>query len=237
MIAIMQPTFLPWIGYFCMIAKVKYFVFLDNVQFEQRSWQSRNKIKLQEKEHFISLSHQKTSQKTLIYDIKLSKDTKWKDKILKTFYHAYSKSDNFNLIFDLLKHNLNKHENLCELNISLIIAICKILEINTPLFRSSMLDLNDLKRENLLVEICKKLDSNHYLSANGSKAYLDKKEAKELFKDNKISISYFDFIHPIYKQNLNKQQRGEGFISYLSIVDFLCSVKEPKEEFKKIILK
>ncbi|MBK1992419.1 WbqC family protein [Campylobacter sp. 2018MI35] len=235
MIAIMQPTFLPWIGYFCMIAKVKYFVFLDNVQFEQRSWQSRNKIKLQEKEHFISLSHQKTSQKTLICDIKLSKDTKWKDKILKTFYHAYSKSDNFNLIFDSLKYNLNKHENLCELNISLINAICKILEINTPLFRSSMLDLSDLKRENLLVAICKKLDAKDYLSANGSKIYLDKEEAKKLFKDNEINISYFDFTHPIYKQNLNK--RGGGFIPYLSVVDFLCSVKDPREEFKKILRK
>ncbi|EAI6045393.1 hypothetical protein CAJ59_09215, partial [Campylobacter jejuni] len=65
----MQPTFLPWIGYIYMIQKVDAFIFLDNVQFEQRSWQSRNKIKLQNNIYYISLSCQKASQKTLLKDI------------------------------------------------------------------------------------------------------------------------------------------------------------------------
>ncbi|HEB9339162.1 TPA: WbqC family protein [Campylobacter coli] len=228
-IAIMQPTFLPWMGYIYMIQKVDRFIFLDNVQFEQRSWQSRNKIKLQNEAYFLSLSCKKCSQKTLLYDIELSKDLKWKNKLLETLRHAYSKSINYQKYFDLVESCLRKNEKLTDLNIELITQICKDLNITTPLIRASSLDLPEVKRENLLFEICKLFRADSYLSPEGSRNYLDQECSKNLFKQGDIKINYFDFTHPYYKQ------QGNDFIAYLSIIDFLFNTKNPFLEFNKII--
>ncbi|MFQ6343038.1 WbqC family protein [Campylobacter sp. VTCC 70190] len=241
-IAIMQPTFLPWMGYMSMIARVDAFVFLDNVQFEQRSWQSRNKIKLQDKIHFLSLSCQKAPQKTLLKDIKLSPNgggqqnsvkgsvKGWTDKMLKTLHHAYSKSANYEKYFSLIQSKLNAHHKLCELNIDLISQFCKDLGIKTPLYRASDLNLPEAKKERLLLEICHFFKAQSYLSPEGSKAYLEDEKARELFKEKGVKILYFDFIHPLYKQ------QGKNFLAYLSIVDFLFNTPKPELEFQKIIL-
>ncbi|HBK6300855.1 TPA: WbqC family protein [Campylobacter jejuni] len=227
-IAIMQPTFLPWMGYIYMIQKVDKFVFLDNVQFEQRSWQSRNKIKLQNKTYLFSLSCQKAPQKTLLNDIKLSKDRRWRDKLLKTLHHTYSKTINYKKYFYLLESCLINNNKLADLNIEIITEICKDLKITTPLIRASSLNLPCVKRENLLFEICKILKAQSYLSPKGSKCYLEKDYAKNLFKQGNINIKYFDFICPSY------QQQGDNFIAYLSIIDFLFNAKDPYLTFQEI---
>ena len=227
-IAIMQPTFIPWLGYFRMISEVDYFVFLDSVQFERRSWQCRNKIKLQDKEFFISLSCQKAPQTTLLKDIKLCTEAKYKDKILKTLHHAYHETYNFEKYICFLKQKFNEYENLSALNIALIKQFCKDLDIKTPLVLSSNLDLAPLKREDLLLQICQYFKATHYLSPVGSKNYLEEEYSKEIFSQNNILIDYFNFDHPIY------QQIGKEFIPYLSIIDFLFNIKNPKDSFNKI---
>lgn len=225
----MQPTFNPWLGYIYMIKDVDTFVFLDNVQFERRSWQSRNKIKLHNKIFMLNLNTKKTSQKTFLQDIYLDKDLKWKEKFLKTIYHAYSKSINFKKYYDFLEKNIYQKEKLIDFNINLILKICKDLDIKTPIFKASSLDINLEKKEKLLLNICKNLNANKYLSPEGSKNYLEKDEAKMLFKDESIKIYYFDFIHPTYNQ------QGKDFIPYLGSLDFMFNEKNPKEKFKEII--
>lgn len=225
-IAIMQPTFLPWLGYFKMISDVDIFVFLDCVQFEQRSWQSRNKIKLNAAEFFVSLCLKKAPQKTLLSNILLSDETKWKNKLLATFHHAYSKALNYEKYAILLKRALFDFTHLCDLNIFLIESFCKDLGIQTPLKKASKLNING-KREQLLLEICKALKADEYLSPEGSKNYLEKEAARKIFKDSNVEISYFDFKHPQYKQ----LGREGGFVEYLSALDFLMNAKEPAREF------
>ena len=225
-IAIMQPTFLPWLGYFEMIKDVDIFVFLDCVQFEQRSWQSRNKIKLNDKEFFISLCLKKAPQKTLISNMLLNDEKKWKNKLLLTFHHAYSKALNYARYEMLLREALFNFTHLCDLNIFLITEFCKDLGIKTPLKKASNLKLSG-KREVLLLEICKALKADSYLSPEGSKNYLEKEAARKIFKDSWVEISYFDFVHPVYKQ------QGKGFLEYLSALDFLMNIKNASAEFAK----
>ncbi len=225
MIAIMQPTFLPWIGYFKMIASVEKFIFLDNVQFERHSWQSRNKIKLENKEFLLTLSCQKAPLKTMIKDIKLDKNQKWKNKLLKTLIQAYSKSINFEKYFPYIEKTIKESSNLADLNTNLIAYFCKELGIKTPLFRTSELNIDLRKKEKGLVDICNYFNDNLYLSTQGSKDYLEKDEAKKLFENEKIIVKYFTFNHPIYKQ-LEK-----NFIDHLSIVDFLFNEKNVAKKF------
>lgn len=228
-IAIMQPTFNPWLGYIYMIQSVDTFVFLDNVQFERRSWQNRNKIKLQDKTFLLGLNLQKASQKTSLQDILFEKDNKWKIKFLKTIYHAYSKSINFDKYYNILKKTLFKHTHLVQFNMELIRIYCEHLNVKTPILQSSSLNLKNKKKEKLLLEICQILKADYYLSPEGSKNYLEKDTAKEIFKNANIKIEYFDFIHPTYTQ------LGTNFIAYLGILDFLFNEKEPYTKFQECV--
>ncbi|MEE3704624.1 WbqC family protein [Campylobacter sp. CX2-8023-23] len=229
-IAIMQPTFLPWLGYFYMINSVDKFVFLDSVQFERRSWQSRNKIKLNDREFTISLSTQKTAQTTKISDIKLLSEDKWRKKILNTIYHAYKKSVNFDYYFQILSSAIMQCESLADLNISLITKFMQDLDIKTPIYKSSQLSQSNAKREELLLRICQDLKAASYLSSQGSKSYLQTKHSMDIFANSKIDIEYLNFTHPAYNQ------KGKNFIPYLGIIDFLFNETSPKESFNKIIL-
>ncbi|AJC88231.1 WbqC family protein [Campylobacter insulaenigrae] len=228
-IAIMQPTFNPWLGYIYMIASVDIFVFLDNVQFEKRSWQNRNKIKLNNQCHLISINLQQSPQKTPLNQIYINEDSRWKNKFLDTFYHAYSKSANFNIYFSFLKNQLNHCKKLVDFNISLIDFFCQNLNIKTPLLKASNLNIVDKKREDLLLEICKQLNADKYLSPEGSKDYLEKEYAKTIFQQANINVEYLDFIHPTYKQ------LGKDFLPYLGIFDFIVNEKKADTKFKEII--
>src|SRR5210317_923377 len=99
-IAISQPTYLPWQGYFALIDYVDEFIFLENIQFAKRSWQQRNKIIYNDKENYLTIpvkSKGKYYQK--IYEVEKDDFNKTKKKHLKIIQNVYSKSDYFNLYF------------------------------------------------------------------------------------------------------------------------------------------
>lgn len=137
-IAIMQPTYLPWMGYFAMIDVVDAFVFLDSVQLVKRSWQTRNKIKNGEKELVLSLNLAKSSRdETMICDAKFS-DEKWKIKHLNSINFAYKKAKYFDEVYPLLEEIFAfKSESLSKFNINLISKIAAFLGIKTKMLASS----------------------------------------------------------------------------------------------------
>ncbi|HEB61690.1 MAG TPA: hypothetical protein ENI82_00925, partial [Bacteroidetes bacterium] len=98
-LALMQPTFNPWIGYFDLIDYVDIFVFLDTVQLNQQSWQTRNKLKVQDKELLFSVPIQKNKIKSelLIKDTLLDfRKYDFRKKLLRTLEQNYKKSNSFN---------------------------------------------------------------------------------------------------------------------------------------------
>lgn len=217
----MQPTFMPWLGYFEMINQVDKFIFLDNVQFEKQSWQSRNKIKSQNKELYITLHIQKMPLNSKIQDIKLSTNQHFKIKLLKTLKQNYAKSINFEKYYSSIENILLNATNLCQVNIDFIQFFLKILNINTPLYRSSELGLPLKQKDCLIIDICKYFNAKTYLSASGSKTYMN----IDLYKKQNIEVIFFEYKHPTYSQI------GEVFISHLSIIDFIFNHPEPQAFF------
>ena len=212
-IAIMHPTFLPWIGYFSMIKKVDVFVLLDSVQFDKRSWQQRNKIK--SKNCFMTLTVPVISKGLIeqkINEVRINKAQNYIDKHIKSITQQYSKSNFFykysENIFSIYKKN---YTFLCHLNINFIKEICNILKINTNIVTSSSLNIFG-KREYLLLEICKHYNAKIYLSPLKSSEYLEK---NNVFEKNNLSLEYFNFDHPTYKQI------NGNFISHLSSIDLI----------------
>ena len=214
-IAIMQPAFLPWIGYFSLINYVDEFIFLDNVQFDKRSWQQRNRIKTAQGPIWLSvpvLTKRRSNQ--LIQQVKILKDSDIDPfrKINTTIEHNYKKApyyyDYAKDLFDLF--NNNKH-NLAQLNQSIIQWICHQLGIKTPLIKASTLRAAGQK-EYLLVDICKKRGASHYVSPPGSKTYLDESDA---FDKVGIVLKYHNYEHPSYAQLYG------NFEPYMCIMDLL----------------
>ena len=211
----MQPTYLPWIGYFGLINSVDLFVFLDSVQFDKRSWQQRNKIKSPTGSLYLTVPVlSKGLNKQKIKDVRIEKNQEFYKKHINSIKHNYNKSLFYNKysekIFKLIS---NENEYLCDLNIQLIKLISSILGIKTKTIISSDLKSNGKKSE-LLASICLEVGANEYVSPLGSKNYLNK---TDIFLKKNISLKYFYFKHPIYSQLFNK------FEYNLSVLDLLMN--------------
>jgi len=211
-IAISQPTFFPWQGYFSLINYVDEFVFLDDVQFEKRSWQQRNKIKYMGKELLLTvpvITKNKYNQK--INEVLIDQNSNYIDKHLKTIKLAYSKTKYFELYFPKILDIYNKNfKKLIDFNKNLINFFLIELNIIKKISFSSDLKLSENKHF-LIDKICKLKKCTTYISTKGSQEYLN------LINNKNISykIKYFDFKNEAY------QQTSGEFIKYLSIVDLI----------------
>ena len=212
-IAIMQPTYLPWMGYFDMIAQVDCFVFLDSVQFNKRSWQQRNRIKGHDGVLWLTVPVlTKGRRYQRIFEVVIAPTQDFQKEHVKTIRHVYRTAPYFAQYFDeLTSVLLEPQQLLVDLNIELIGRFCSKLGIGTDMMLSSSLDVEG-KNVELLVDICKALKADRYLSATGSKDYIDE---NNLFASSDIDLIYHDYQHPEYRQLY------EGFVSHLSVLDIL----------------
>ena len=213
-VAIMQPTYLPWVGYFNLINKSEYFVFLDDVQFDKRSWQQRNKIIINSHQRYLTvpvISKNKYLQK--LSEVKIDNSRKWQKVHLNSIKFNYGKHKYFDEIFNYIeKIYLQEEEYLINLNIKLIKEITKYLGIKLNYDLSSSYKVQK-KGGDKIYEILKKLNAEKYLSPIGSKIYLDK--ISEFHKE-KIKIEYID-----YKCKSYDQRNQSKFLSNLSILDLI----------------
>ena len=224
-IAIMQPTYLPWIGYFDLMHRADIFVFLDSVQFDKRSWQQRNRIKTANGELMLSvpvLSKGKYGQKICEVDLDISQ--KFEKKHFNSISLNYKKSKYFEYYIEEIEQIYNSKINkLVDLNISLIKLISSKLGIDIKYINSSELDAQGSKTE-LLFNICKNLNADHYLSPASSKEYIDE---NNLFSKNEIKLTYQNYKHPTYNQLFG------DFIPYMSMIDLLFNKGNKSIEIMK----
>lgn len=223
-VSISQPTVFPWLGYFNIIKNSDIFVFLDNVKFEKRSWQMRNKLKMitndKESELWINIPTRLEKTDTMIKDVLIDNTQDWKRKHINAFRSNYGKAYTE---IDFLQEIYEKDwKKLAEFNITFIRECCQFLAIKTKLVRASDL-LVEGKKSQLLLNICKKFSATEYLSTIGSKEYLE--NDKDIFERENIKISYQEYVHPVYSQ------KGNTFLEKLSVLDLLFNEKDNSKNF------
>lgn len=211
-IAIHQPNFIPWIGYFYKISKVDIFVLLDNAQFSKNSFINRNQIKTPEGKEWITLPVKQAGKfGQEINQVELFNPNIYLKKIKGTFTVNYKKSMYFKEVYNLIESAMFESEKLAKFNESLIKEICQYLEISTEIIiGSNISNIKGVSTERL-IEICKSLNATEYLAGFGSKNYQENLK----FTEAGINSLVYDFIHPIY------DQLWGNFIPNLSIVDLL----------------
>lgn len=215
-IGIHQPNFFPWLGYFYKIFMSDKFVFLDNVQIElssQQAYVNRTKIKSPQGSDWITCPVSKQLSLTReIKDTSFVQNVIWKKKIIKTLFLNYKKSNYFDENFVFFEELINTDIQLIgPYNINIIKSICTYIELDTPLYIASELNLQSSEKNNRIIEICKTLNSNFYLSGKGGTKYHD----SNLFQSNNIQVIDLNFEHPVYSQ------LTPNFIQGLSIIDVL----------------
>ena len=212
-IAMMQPTYLPWLGYFALMDAVDTFVYLDSVQFDKRSWQQRNKIKTANGVQVLTIPvFTKSLSAQLISEVRIDYSSRFPEKHIKTIELAYKKSRHFKAYFNEINEILNrKYDKLCDLNIALIDFLKTKLSIKTKCVKSSFFEISGKKAE-LLANICEELSADTYISPIGSRDYMEKSSA---FHSRNITVMYNNYIHPKYSQ------MHQNFVEYLSCLDLL----------------
>lgn len=223
-VAIMQPTFIPWIGYFGMIQSVDIFVFLDDVQFTKRSWQCRNWIKTTNGPHLLSLSIDKRCSRMPINETKLA-STGFENDLLANLNHCLKKAPHFSGVHEVIASGFESAAgNLAMLNQFIVQEVCKQTKIKTEFFRSSEFNLTKSDKSQRLLEICQILDADQYLSAMGSLDYLLE---NDVFQDSGIELLFFNYDHPVYKQLYG------SFVPFMSFVD--CLANEGPQSFPELV--
>jgi hypothetical protein len=214
-IAIMQPTYLPWVGYMALMDSVDAFVFLDSVQVERRSWQQRNRIKTNTGELMLTVPmHKKGKRDQLIADVEINHEGHPLEKHARAISQAYAKAPyTATLGSDLLAILAGAPAKLADLNLALIEWMRGALTVTTPCWRSSELSATGQKAD-LLAAICAELGATHYVSPPGSRGYLDESDA--MSKIN-VSVEYFSYTCVPY------QQLHGDFLPYLSVIDLILN--------------
>jgi len=224
-VSIHQPNFLPWLGYFYKIAQSDIFVLLDDVQYTKNSFINRNRIKTPQGEQWLTLPvKQSGSFGQLIIECEIQQKELAVKKVLNSIKMNYSKSLYYHQYIEAIEKILNTNtHSLSEINIQLILWLCDVLNIHTKIIRSSTLNISGKESTERLVEICKILNADTYLSGKGGVKY----QEEVLFDKENIQLKISSFTPPVYHQLW-----GE-FIGGLSIVDILLNCGSDSKKFTK----
>ncbi len=223
----MQPTYLPWAGYFNLISKADVFVFLDDVQFEKQSWQHRNRILVNGKPHWITVPVNRKRLSQTINKVKIDNSISWRKKQVKLLEQNYGKHAEFDKLKEVLKAIADTSiEYIAELNMKIISVFCSIIGLNFSFHRSSELDIGG-QRSDRLITICERFGCDIYLSPIGAKEYLRLDNA---FEKSHVKLCFQDYTPPEYTQ-----KSGYEFIGYLSLFDVIANIgaEETKEYVKR----
>ena len=218
-VAMMQPTFLPWLGYFELIFEADTFIFCDDFQFVNKSFHQRNKLLLG-KNQVVDVTvpvTKKDAYKQKINEAEIREDLPWREKLWKGINLNYHKSPYFNKYKEILEPLLKEpQENLASQNISLIRCLCRILGIEREFLLSSDMKSTGARSElvkNMLFEV----NADIFYQAHGSFGYM--------YKDGIFPLTH---IKTLFQNAVPKPYRQHGntgeFIPYLSVLDALFNI-------------
>lgn len=213
-LAIMQPYFLPYIGYFQLINAVDKFVIYDNIQYTKKGWINRNRILVNGKDGYITLPLKKDSDFLNISQRRLADSfVEDKKKLLRKIYQSYQKAPFFQDIYPIIEKIFTyDSNNLFEFIYHSINIICDYLNIKTPFVVSSSIPIDHtLKAENKVLAICKSLGAIDYINPIGGVDLYD----KLFFSSASVKLSF------LKTDDINYLQFNQDFIPYLSIIDVL----------------
>ncbi|OEE77717.1 WbqC family protein [Vibrio genomosp. F6] len=221
-IAILQSNYIPWKGVFDMINQVDTFVFFEDVDYTNRDWRTRNKIRTSGESKWLTVPVKKMPRGTKIFDIEIANDGKWQKKHKATILQSYSKSKYFNEYKWILDEIYDvTWTSLSEFNMHTTQLLCKVMGIKCEFLNSKDIESIGYK-DDKLISICKSLNATSYLSGPAAKDYID----NEKFKKSNIKLEYIDYTN--YQEY---EQCFDGFEHYVSVLDLIFNCGQDAKKY------
>ncbi len=216
-VVILQPSYIPWRGYFHQIAKSDLFIFYDDVQYDKRGWRNRNRIKTASGPTWLSIPVFNKGVQTehlAINGIQIVWDRPWNREHWNSIQLAYRKTPHFSQVADVLEPFYNsKPDLLADFTIEQTIALARQLGINhTRFMRSSEIEGVEGAKTDRLISILKKVGATHYISGPSAQDYIE----SEKFAAAGISLEFMVYDYPEYPQLY------PPFEPQVSVIDLMC---------------
>jgi hypothetical protein len=214
-LGVLQPGYLPWLGYFDLLKKADVFVHYDDVQFDKHGWRNRNRVKGPKGAVWLTVPvfHSGRTGQSIL-DVEIDDRQNWRRKHLSTVGQLYARAPFSEIVMPRLRGIVERPWfYLVDLDLALIDWLASELGIATPCYRASELGISG-DRDGRLINLCRHFGATRYLSGNAARDYLDESR----FAAAGISVVWHDYAHPVYAQ-----QHGE-FIPYLSVLDLILNV-------------
>jgi len=211
-VVVLQPGYLPWLGFFDQMYKSDVFIIYDDVQYDKHGWRNRNRIKTAQGVQWLTIPVLiKKQDNPLIKEVLINNKVDWRRTHLKSIKQSYSRAPFFDTYFEIFEEIYSKEwKFLIDIDMAFISALMEKLGLTTEIRFSSSLGITG-KGTQRLVDICLHLGASEYLTGDAAEDYLD----ESLFRLNGIELQYHHYQHPVYNQLY-----GE-FIPYLSVIDLL----------------
>jgi hypothetical protein len=226
-VAIVQSNYVPWKGYFDMIAAVDEFILFDDMQYTRRDWRNRNKIKTPQGLQWLTVPvvvkgryHQKIRETEIA-------GSEWASKHWKALQQNYRGAPNFSEIADWLEplYRIYSYSHLSELNRGFIEKICAYLGITTVITNSWDYELSEGKTERL-ADICRQAGATQYISGPAARGYLEER----VFEEQSIAVDWFQYEgYPEYPQLWG------AFCHQVTILDLLFNCGSDAHRYMKYI--
>ena len=228
-VVILQPSYIPWRGYFDQIRRADLFIFYDDVQYDKRGWRNRNQIKTVHGKQWLTIPAYSRGAQTMnipINQIRIVWDEPWNESHLKAITHSYQKTPYFAQYRPLLETFYQRRDEfLADFTIDFIIALTRELgNTHTHFLRSSELtDIHGHKTDRL-IQILRAVGATHYISGPSASDYIE----TEKFDEAGITLEYMEYNYPEYPQLY------PPFDPYVSVIDLLLMTgpKAPSYIFK-----
>ena len=222
-LGIMQPYFMPYIGYFQLMKAVDKYVVYDDVNYIKGGWANRNHILINGEKEMFTVTLQKASQNKLFNEIVIGDDFK---KLMKTLQMNYSRAINFDQTMVLMERIISfPNKQLAVFIANSFREILSYLSVETEILMSSEIPKdNSLRGKDKIIQICEILGADTYYNAVGGKNLYDQEELRE----HGITLNFVDSLPQVYSQLHTRE-----FVSGLSMVDVLMN--NTKDEVNRLL--
>lgn len=213
-LVVLQPGYLPWLGFFDQFRRADIFVYYDDVQYDTHGWRNRNRIKTQHGAQWLTVPVRHSGlERPRILDVAIDGRTPWARKHVASVRQAYARAPFLSRYLPDLQAVLERSwERLVDLDIAVVELMCRWLGLARRVERSSALGI-DGERSERLVRLCRHFGAGIYLSGNAAQEYLE----TALFEREGIRVEWQNFRHPVYPQF-----HGE-FMPFLSALDLVLN--------------
>ncbi len=208
-VAIAQPTYLGWQGYYRMLDQADVFIILDTVEFSRQSWQQRNRIRLTTGQLVWLTVPVQAQAHQPIGETRIANDRAWQRKHWGTIQAAYGRAAHWDILAWLEEVYQHDWYLLSELNGCLIEGLAEQFAIDTKIVRASELGSTRAGRTERLIDLCRLVDADTLLEPIGGQ-YLANQDL------DGIRLEWFDYQPRPYDQG------GQEWVSHLSILDLLA---------------